>query len=602
MPIMVALMSEKSRLMRPGVMMMSLMPWTAWRSRSSATLKASKKLVPRGTSASRRSLGMAITVSTVPASRPRPSSARRMRRGPSKANGLVTTATVRASSSLKSAAMTGAAPVPVPPPSPAVTKTMSAPCRISTMRSVFSSAAWRPTSGLEPAPRPLVILAPSCSLLGTRQAVSAWRSVFMAWNSTPSRPSSTMRATALHPPPPTPITLMRVPRRASSSISYFRSSMSASMMSSIVSSLSNRVISVISQPAGVCPPFLSLELGGVHGESRGGRPLGIVHALGPVLNSKRQAEARLALQDAFGNIAKRGRAGRAAGEEDTAHQGAIHPHAGQFGAHETEQFLGAGFDDLVDETARRVTVLAIPGGGQIHQHVFGAGLRERRAVFQFDQFGVFEAEAEALSEVARKMVTANADGGRQVQGVAVVNHQLGGLGADIDDGDAFAALIGQHGGVACAEGFEDGFFHGQVRLVHGAHQGVVFLHRASDYVHIDFEPGRQHLARVAVAGVIVHHEILREQLQEHAVFLQLHAGSAVHHAVDIGLIDFAHVDQLQNAAAVGAANGGPAEAHDHGFDGGTGGGLGLAQSRQNGSADGALIGDAALQPTLRRHG
>src|ERR1035437_9814256 len=65
MPIMVALMSEKSRLIRPGVMMMSLMPCTAWRSRSSATLKDSKKLVPLGTSFSRRSLGMAMTVSTV---------------------------------------------------------------------------------------------------------------------------------------------------------------------------------------------------------------------------------------------------------------------------------------------------------------------------------------------------------------------------------------------------------------------------------------------------------------------------------------------------------------------------------------------------------
>ena len=117
----------------------------------------------------------------------------RMRRGPSKAKGLVTTATVSASSSLASEAITGAAPVPVPPPSPAVTKTMSAPCSSSTMWSVFSSAAWRPISGFDPAPRPLVILAPSCSLLGTWQAESACRSVSMAWNSTPSRPSCTRR-------------------------------------------------------------------------------------------------------------------------------------------------------------------------------------------------------------------------------------------------------------------------------------------------------------------------------------------------------------------------------------------------------------------------
>ena len=37
---------------------------------------------------------------------------------------------------------------------------------------------------------------------------SAWASVFAATNSTPRRPASTMRLTALVPPPPTPTTLM----------------------------------------------------------------------------------------------------------------------------------------------------------------------------------------------------------------------------------------------------------------------------------------------------------------------------------------------------------------------------------------------------------
>ncbi len=59
-----------------------------------------------------------MTVSTVEANLVSPASARRMRRGPSNANGLVTTAMVSASSSLASEAITGAAPVPVPPPKP----------------------------------------------------------------------------------------------------------------------------------------------------------------------------------------------------------------------------------------------------------------------------------------------------------------------------------------------------------------------------------------------------------------------------------------------------------------------------------------------------
>jgi hypothetical protein len=37
---------------------------------------------------------------------------------------------------------------------------------------------------------------------------SAWASVFTAMNSTPRRPASIIRFTALTPPPPTPTTLM----------------------------------------------------------------------------------------------------------------------------------------------------------------------------------------------------------------------------------------------------------------------------------------------------------------------------------------------------------------------------------------------------------
>jgi len=67
-----------------------------------------------------------------------------MRRLPSKANGLVTTATVNAPSSLASDATTGAAPEPVPPPRPDVMKIMSEPSSASMILSVSSSAALRP--------------------------------------------------------------------------------------------------------------------------------------------------------------------------------------------------------------------------------------------------------------------------------------------------------------------------------------------------------------------------------------------------------------------------------------------------------------------------
>ena len=81
---------------------------------------------------------------------------------------------------------TGAAPVPVPPPMPAVMNTMSVPCSCSTMRSRSSSAAWRPTSGFAPAPRPFVTFAPSWSVNFAPEFFSACASVFAQTKSTPS--------------------------------------------------------------------------------------------------------------------------------------------------------------------------------------------------------------------------------------------------------------------------------------------------------------------------------------------------------------------------------------------------------------------------------
>ena len=158
-----------------------------------------------------------MTVSTHSFKSVRPFSACIIRFFPSNAKGFVTTATVSAPSSAARLATMGAAPVPVPPPRPVVTKTISAPCNASIIFSVSSRAAWRPISGLAPAPRPLVSLAPIWSLTGALDCFKACISVFATRNSTPSSPAEIMRLIAFEPPPPTPTTLMQAPIRTPSS-------------------------------------------------------------------------------------------------------------------------------------------------------------------------------------------------------------------------------------------------------------------------------------------------------------------------------------------------------------------------------------------------
>ena len=94
-----------------------------------------------------------------------PNSACCLRLRPSKPNGMVAIPMVKIPISRAMPAITGAAPVPVPPPIPAVMKAIRVPFpKRDFNSSTFSMAAFFPTSGIAPAPRPLVRLGPNCIL------------------------------------------------------------------------------------------------------------------------------------------------------------------------------------------------------------------------------------------------------------------------------------------------------------------------------------------------------------------------------------------------------------------------------------------------------
>ena len=98
--LMIIFTSAKSVLMRPGVVMRSVMPCTPWRRTSSAILKALSIDVLSLDTVSSRSFGMTMRVSTFSFRRWMPCSAWTERRRPSKANGRVTTPMVSAPSAL----------------------------------------------------------------------------------------------------------------------------------------------------------------------------------------------------------------------------------------------------------------------------------------------------------------------------------------------------------------------------------------------------------------------------------------------------------------------------------------------------------------------
>ena len=211
--------SAKSKLMIPGQVTTSEMPATALRNTSSAARKASFTVTSSPKADINLSFGITINESTWFFKRSKPSLAT-TKRLPSYSKGRVTTATVKIPISLAMSATTGAAPVPVPPPMPAVMNTILAPFKASAMASRSSKAAFLPTSGFAPAPKPRVKLVPSCMRLGAWFSCNDCASVLALMNSTPCTELLIILLMALHPPPPIPMTLITAGLAADSTTSY----------------------------------------------------------------------------------------------------------------------------------------------------------------------------------------------------------------------------------------------------------------------------------------------------------------------------------------------------------------------------------------------
>ena len=146
-----------------------------------------------------------------------------VRRSPSHEKGSVTNATTIAPASAAAFAITGAAPLPVPPPRATIRMTRSQPATSFRRPSESASAARRPSSTSPPAPSPRVSARPITSRSATGDEASDCTSVFTAAKTAlPAvsgliAPPDMSRSTVFTPPPPTPMTFMRVSDAVASS-------------------------------------------------------------------------------------------------------------------------------------------------------------------------------------------------------------------------------------------------------------------------------------------------------------------------------------------------------------------------------------------------
>src|SRR5690242_13610104 len=481
-----------------------------------------------------------------------------MRRLPSKTNGLVTTATLSAPSSLAREATTGAAPLPVPPPSPEVMKIMSAPSSASMILSVSSSAALRPTSGLAPAPRPLVSFAPSCNFAGACESFSACKSVLAAMNSTPSSFARIMRFTALQPPPPTPMTLIFA--GCNSSLKLMRIPASLGVIVCRPLHQIRRVSLAGSRSA--CEHGFQFGYQGPRALRTGtARPCAGQHQshYRGVLRLSylfREVRQTFRLRDAHGQMermldeviqATQTRA--ASGENKSRGHLAVEADTLEVVANEREQFHGARFDDVREHVRENLARRAVADAGDFQSAIVFEECGGRPAVAALDAFGFRNRRAQAHREIVGEMVAANRHDANVANHARAVGEHFGGAAADVEQAAAKVALVLREAGFGGSERLEHRVTDENARFVRSGDEILRSRDRGSDDVNVGDQALADHPDGIANVVLHVHDEFVREDVEDFAVFGKRNVAGGVHGAAHVFALDVARARAEGDAAA-----------------------------------------------------
>ncbi|ENN87739.1 hypothetical protein RHSP_46627 [Rhizobium freirei PRF 81] len=484
-----------------------------------------------------------------------PISARRIRRPPSKWNGLVTTPTVRMPLLRAACATTGAAPVPVPPPMPAVTKHICVPLRWSMISSMHSSAAARPTSGCEPAPRPSVTLTPSWMIRSAFVMVSACASVLATTKSTPCKPAVIMLLTALPPPPPTPNTVIRGLSSVISGLCslivivpvpslYGRIATPANSLDFTCLTLTRRndlrirhsktlfqPLADTADPAVVTPKrreqtatrrmcfhVCDLRINHQADRRRKSRPLGCRRQTG---HAHRTTDADIAGKDPARHIRQTGQLAGAARQDDTLADDRAEARTLDAIANEFEGFLDTSLDDARHERLRhlrRLVTLIFADRRDGNQFALFRGVGERGGMDDLQTLRILDAGGQAASKVRGDVMAAKTDGIGMHQLTFGKDRDRRRAAAHVDRSAAKLDFVVDESGKAACIGCRHHAFDRKMRTVDAEFEVAKRCALGSYHMHVDAESVAEHRQWIADAALAVE-RVARRQRMQHGTLL-----------------------------------------------------------------------------------
>src|SRR6266404_5360273 len=178
-----------------------------------------------------------------------------------------------------------------------------------------------------------------------------------------------------------------------------------------------------------------------------------------------------------------------------------------------------------------------------------------KAVAALQSFGFRDGCAQADGQVIRKVIAANRNSAAMTHHAAAKDEQFRGAAADVQQAAAEIAFVLRERGFRGSKWFENRIVDKNAGLVRGGDEILRGGNGGSHQMDVDFQALADHADGVAYAVLRIHHEFVRKDVEDFAVFGKRDVASGVHGAAHVFALDVSRpMSKGDAAAAVYAAD------------------------------------------------
>src|SRR5271170_822770 len=211
--------------------------------------------------------------------------------------------------------------------------------------------------------------------------------------------------------------------------------------------------------------------------------------------------------------------------------------------------MGARLHDFREHAREHGARRTIADAGDFDGRVFREEFAQSAGMQAFDFFRFAARRAQADGEIVGEMIAAHWNRGGVADYAAGKGDHFGGAAADIQQTSAELAFVLREASFGGSERLKDRIVHAHAGAIYGSDDILGGGAGGGDDVHVGFQALADHADRVADVILRVERKFLRQDVQNFAIFRQLHAAGSFDGAADVVALYVARARTYGDAAA-----------------------------------------------------